>query len=81
MRKPIRIKVCGKFKTFYRLTNAARFFKVPSAVVRRRLSMGWSTRKALTTPLHDRKPNKYKPSPTMLAHMASEAKPVSSAIH
>ena len=80
-RKPIRLKVRGKFKTFKRLSDATRYFKIPYAAAHMRLVIGWSMRKALTTPLRGRKANKYKPSRTMLRHLAGEAKHLSLAVH
>ena len=79
--KPIRLKVKGKFKTFWHLTDAARFFKLPHAVVNQRLRKGWTARKALTTPLRPRKANAYKPTATVIAYKASQAKPISQALH
>lgn len=80
-RKSIRIKVCGKFKTFKRLIDATRYFKLPYATTRMRLAIGWSMREALTTPLQRRKANKYKPSRTILRHMASKTEHISLAVH
>lgn len=80
-RKVFRIKVRGKFKTFKRLIDATRYFKVPYATARMRLVIGWPLRKALTTPLRSRKPNKYKISPTMLQYKASQGKHISLALH
>ena len=79
--KHIRLKVRGKFKTFKRLIDATRYFKQPYQTVRMRLAIGWTMRKALTTPLQRRKANRYKPSRAILRHLASEAKHLSLAVH